>query len=183
MLVIAGYFFGGIALTCALSLLYYQARTGVPPMPANRREKTAAARFLKELDLPQNAVVCELGCGWGTLIHQLQGSCPELCYRGYEISVLPYLVSKLWFWRQENVMIYRQDFFKSSLEDADVLVCYLMRAPMKALERHIVDRCLPARGHRRLTLIALGFWLEGCDPMMATDFAPGVAVYQFGGES
>ena len=179
MLEVTGYFMVTLFGLAALSLLYYQVRTGVPPMPATFRERKDASKFLGELPLPSAAVVFELGCGWGSLLSHLSRRHPELLYVGFEISLIPFLFSKIRFWGKKNVEIKRADFLKSDFSEADVLICYLMRAPMKKLEHHIQSHCISIRKGRRLPLITLAFWLKNKKPLKTTSYEPGVAVYEF----
>ena len=179
MLEITENFMLTLVVLAALSLLYYQVRTGVPPMPSTFRERKTASHFLGELSLPSSAVVYELGCGWGSLLSHLRMRHPELRYVGFEISLLPFFFSKIRFWGDKKVEIKRADFLNSNFTEADVVICYLMRAPMKKLEHHIQSHCLSVRKGQPLILITLAFWLENKKPLSITSYEPGVAVYEF----
>jgi hypothetical protein len=179
MLEVTGYFMSTLVGLAALSLLYYQVRTGVPPMPATFRERKDASKFLGELSLSPSTVVYELGCGWGSLLSHLSRRHPELRYVGIEISLIPFFCSKIRFWGKKNIEIKRADFLNSDFAEADVVICYLMRAPMKKLEHHIQNHCLSIRKGRPLTLITLAFWLKNKKPLKTTSYGPGVAVYEF----
>src|SRR5580692_8941297 len=101
-----------IVLTLALSLLIFQAITGVPPMPSKSAEAADIISLLHQAHLPQNAIIYELGCGWGSLVIPLARAFPSARIRGIEISPLPYWVARFRTRNFPNVSLQRGNFFK-----------------------------------------------------------------------
>lgn len=57
-----------IVLALCLPLLLFQAITGAPPHSATRAEAATVVALLREAGLPEQAVVCDLGSGWGSMV-------------------------------------------------------------------------------------------------------------------
>ncbi|MCP5470121.1 MAG: SAM-dependent methyltransferase [Chlamydiales bacterium] len=86
----------------------------------------SSKKAIKQMvELAEGSVV-ELGCGWGGLAKALQKK--GLKVSAYEVSFLPYLVSKL-----RGVNVKRRDFFKEDLSSFDTVVCYLYPGAMRRL--------------------------------------------------
>ena len=82
--------------------------------------------------------IYDLGSGWGGLCRKLAASFPQAQVKGYEISPIPFLISKI-KWRK-NYTIHRGDIFKIDIKNADIIVCYLSPIHMKQLEETIKRR-------------------------------------------
>lgn len=124
----------GFFLLAALSILFYTLRTGVPPMPSNPFARRAIFRMIPDDAAPRT--IYELGCGWGGIAFELAARYPEARVVAIELSPLPWLVCHIrkLVQRRPNLTIRRSDFMRWDLSDGDLLVCYLMVVPMRALE-------------------------------------------------
>lgn len=92
--------------------------------------------LLDSLPKDQKGIIYELGSGWGTLIFPLAKQYPNCTVIGYENSPVPFLFAKGWlfFSRDTNLQIKRQDFFKADLKDASLIICYLYPGAMQSLK-------------------------------------------------
>lgn len=83
--------------------------------------------------------IYELGSGWGGFCRKLATAFPDATIQGYEISPIPFAVSKImqWFCFGVNYHINRGDFFEKNMADADVIICYLSPYHMQRFEREI----------------------------------------------
>jgi len=93
-------------------------------------------RLLKLADIKPGQKVYDLGCGDGRLIVAAaqKGAIAE----GFEISFLPYLLSKIRLSFQKNTINARiryKDFWQSNLNDADIVYFYLMPKIYPKLQR------------------------------------------------
>jgi len=122
-----------IVFALALSLLVFQFITGVPPMPSSRAEAANVVALLKQAGLAEQAIVYELGCGWGSLVTALARAFPNARIRGIEMSPLPCWVARLRTRKMPNVCIRGGNFFYCDLRDAQAVTCYLMIKPMPRL--------------------------------------------------
>lgn len=91
---------------------------------------SSAKAYQTMLMLTENTgqgAIYDLGSGWGTLALRAAARFPDRKVVGYELSLLPYLVSI--FLKQvygaNNLTLYRRDFMASDLSEASVLLCYL----------------------------------------------------------
>jgi hypothetical protein len=137
-----------LVLAAFALMLGYTIRTGISPVPTTPR--VAAEIFAAcppESLIPPEAgnVVYELGSGWGNLAMALAKRFPERAVVGYELSPLPWLVSRLLLRLRPrpNLALHRADFMAADLGDAALVVCYLYPGAMRRL-REKLERELPA---------------------------------------
>ena len=153
--------YAALALVVAgcLSLLLTQLRTGVPAMSASRAEALEVAALLKAAGLAENAVIYELGSGWGAMAGVLAEAFPRARIRGFELSPLPFWISRLRLRRHSHVHLMRRDFFQADLTQADAVVSYLMIRPMPKLAA-LMDREL----RPGTAVVSLAFWFRDRRP-------------------
>ena len=102
-------------------------------MPSSRAEAAAVVALLRQSGLADQAIIYELGCGWGSLVIALARAFPQARIRGIEMSPLPYGIARLRTRKWTNVHIRRGNFYHCDLHDAHAVTCYLMIKPMKSL--------------------------------------------------
>lgn len=144
------------ALAASGVTLAYAVTLGVPPVPARRTEVDAALELLQAESLSHGARVVELGAGWGGLALRVARALPHVQVVGYELSPLPYLVARLRASRVLNCNVYRRDFHRVDLGEADAITAFLMMRPMERLEAKF-DRELAAG----TPVVAIGFQMRG----------------------
>jgi hypothetical protein len=137
------------------SLIAFQMATGVPPLSSTSTEGADVVALLRRARLAEDAVIYELGSGWGSLVVALARAFPEADIRGIEMSPLPYWVSRLRTRHLPNVHLRRCDFYGCDLTDAQAVTCYLMMSPMPKLAE-LLDRAL-APG---TPVVSLSFWFR-----------------------
>lgn len=128
----------------AFSIVYWTLRLGISPMPTGSKTKKC---LLDALPSECTGKIVELGSGWGNLAWSLAKKYPHATVVGYEMSPIPYFVSKLCL-HAPNLHFERRDFFDVSLEDATLVVCYLYPKAMQRLkdkfERELVAAAIVA---------------------------------------
>lgn len=122
-----------VVLALCLSVLVFQGVTGVPPASSNATEAAEVVALLKHAGLGEQAIVYELGSGWGSLVIALARAFPKARIQGVEISPLPYWVARLRTRNMPNVFLRRGNFYDCDLSDAQAVTCYLMTRPMPKL--------------------------------------------------
>lgn len=148
------------------SILGFQMATGVPPLSSTTAEGADIIALLKRARLPEQAVIYDLGSGWGSLVISLARAFPMAQVRGIELSPLPYWVSRLRTRNLPNVQLRRGNFYGCDLPDAQAVTCYLMMGPMSKLAA-LLDRSL-APG---TPVVALSFWFRGREVVASLDNA------------
>jgi hypothetical protein len=127
-----------IAITLVLmvvsSIIIYSIYNGVSPMPTSRK----VTRALLEIAVSYrvSGTVFELGSGWGNLALLLARTLPACQVIGYENSTVPYLFSRViaMIFPAQNLHLIRNNFFRTSLSGADLVVSYLHPDAMKELK-------------------------------------------------
>ncbi|MGE0198488.1 MAG: SAM-dependent methyltransferase [Simkaniaceae bacterium] len=120
----------GIALLIVFLLLLFTLKNGISPMPTSPKVRMHLLSLLPDLE---EGTIVELGSGWGNLIFPLAKKYSKCKVIGYENSPIPYIFSSL-LNHAPNLKILRQDFFEKSLQDADLVVCYLYPKGMEQLK-------------------------------------------------
>ncbi|PAV26162.1 methyltransferase family protein [Tamilnaduibacter salinus] len=150
---------GSLSLLAVLSIAYSTVRTSVPPMPSSMRSRRVVLDLLAEYvpDQP-NVRLADLGSGWGGLAIPMARRFPQYRIEGYELSWLPWLVSRLMkaAFRLDNLTLHRRNFNRADLDHVGILVTYLNPNVMAQLKQRL-DR--PEQPRR--TLISIGFALPG----------------------
>ncbi len=125
------------------SLLYTTLRTGISPMPTSPKVLARLLHVLPTLN-PQGNIY-ELGSGWGTLTRALAKHYPQHTIIGYELSPIPYFVSKCITTTQKlhNVKLHRKDFHLEAWKDAQLVVCYLYPKAMQILKPELESKLRP----------------------------------------
>jgi len=144
-----------IVFALGLSLLVFQGITGVPPMSSSSSEATDVISLLKQAGLSDQAMVYDLGCGWGSLVIALARAFPDARIRGIELSPLPYWVARIRTRNLPNVFLRRANFFTFDLRDAQAVTSYLMTKQMPRLA-DFLDRTLKDG----TPVVSLTFWFR-----------------------
>ena len=145
---------GGVA-----SIVFHTLRTGISPMPTAPKVR----RHLLSLIPPeQEGTVLELGSGWGTLAFALADRCPRAQVVAFELSPLPYTLSRLRprLASRPNLRLVRQDFLRASFAGASLVVCYLFPGGMARLGPKLLAALPP--GAR---IVSSTFALRGWKPL------------------
>ena len=204
---------GILLVMLLLELAYGVYRHGIGPTPSGRAARDLIVQICRskqsmrdqsQIDLnpvhnpkqnpPQPLTIYELGSGWGglayTLVKSLSRQAPQqsISVVGYEITRMPYLVSKvleLIFQylhpHPEHRLRYNRDDLLVALkcaQDGDLLVCYLCPTQMMRISEYLRNaEHLPA-----LTLVSLTFALPDFTPSesytLPTFYRDQVYVYQ-----
>lgn len=84
--------------------------------------------------------IYDLGSGWGGLCRRLSKNFPNSHVQGFEISPVPYGISKI-FSVFQTYRIQRANLFEMDLSNADILVCYLSHYHMNKLADKLKAEC------------------------------------------
>lgn len=136
-----------VILLLGASLVVYTFVTGISPMPTSRKVgfkvQDAVDEAVASMEtLPQHA--CELGFGWGSLLVPTARRLPDLHWRGWERSPLPYWFTRVRVWAQlkpphrTRITCIRGDFLLDDLRNADLILCYLYPGGMNALAEKLL---------------------------------------------
>mgnify|MGYP002814730431 CR=1 FL=1 len=161
---------GGIAVLCLilLSLAHSTWRLKIAPMPSSPH---ARARIIELVTAQLSAApsneptVFELGSGWGGLAAAIASEIATTTrVRGYERSLVPYMVSRSLRQRPPALTFHRDDITTAieKVRSGDVLLCYLCPEQMQRVSDALRARL--AREPLSVTLISLTFALPDFSP-------------------
>jgi len=110
----------------------YSIGYGITPTPTSAIVEQEVIRLLPHV----GGEIVALGSGWGNLAFAIAKHYPNCKVIGYEISPLPFVVSKIvsYFAKLSNLTIKRVDFFRISLDKTSLVVCYLYPGAMVKLK-------------------------------------------------
>ncbi len=154
-----------VLLTGILLIAGYSLRIGVPPMSSSRAAREAVIALLPEtIDGP----IVDLGSGWGALTEALADRFPNNQVIGYELSPIPWAVSRLRLLirRRPNLTYRRRDFLRVDLSHARAVTCYLMIDAMKPLAGKLRTELKPGA-----VIVCNAFALRGWEPERALPVA------------
>lgn len=92
------------------------------------------------LDVDNNSVCYELGCGEASVLRQLRRKSKVAKLIGVERGVLPFLVAKI-LTKNKNIEIRFEDMFKTDISDATHIYLYTGTNAMKIFEKKIYEEC------------------------------------------
>jgi trans-aconitate methyltransferase len=130
------------AATALLLIVVYTVITGLTPVPTSRAARSA---LLAVLPPESSGTIVELGSGWGGLGLALAERYPVCRVYGYELSPLPWLISRVRqaLARRPNLALRRQDFFQVSLAHASLAICFLFPGGMERLKSKVQAELAP----------------------------------------
>jgi hypothetical protein len=122
-----------------LSALQRLVRGDAPFVPV---PTAALSEIAKALEINENSIVYDLGCGDGKVLVACSRIQPKANYFGYEISFAIFLLAWIRSFRQRKsskIKILRKNFFHEDFSGATHVFTYLMPKQMKKLEKKFED--------------------------------------------
>jgi len=112
----------------------YAGFSAAPWLPTRKKE---ISTLLNSIQIKNNEIVYDLGCGTGSILFALANKYPNAQLIGYEISILPFLIALsrkvVGGKKYTNVSIRFKNLFKQNLRDADVIIIFLLNSAYKKL--------------------------------------------------
>jgi len=105
-------------------------------MPSSSKAFNA---ILTLIDETGTGTIIDLGSGWGNFVLPLARRNPQRQVIGYELSLLPWLISTLLknILLLKNLTLYRKNFYTVNLPPASVIVCYLYPQAMSKIQQKL----------------------------------------------
>lgn len=124
-------------LIIVLLIVLSSLKIGISPMPSSKAAQKIILKYAKK---SKEETIIDLGSGFGSLAIFLAINLPNKKIIAYELSLIPYLISKFLksLFKIKNLHIYKKDFLKEDIKNA-TLVCYLYFKGMKKLEKKLFD--------------------------------------------
>jgi SAM-dependent methyltransferase len=98
--------------------------------------KSILAQIIEALDIPDNGLVYDLGCGDGRVLSHAARRHPQAKFIGVEKNFIPYWIAKCRTRKNSRITISKNDFFATDLSNASCVYVYLFPSLMpKLLEK------------------------------------------------
>ncbi len=98
--------------------------------------------FLDAVPMEANEMLVDIGCGDGRVLREAQRRYGVRAL-GYEVNPLAYILARLRTMRLKSVKVLCKNFWKVSINDADVVFCYLFPDVMKRLAQKLEKELEP----------------------------------------
>ena len=107
-------------------------------------KKSIIKKIIDNIELKNNAVICELGCGRAGFLHFARKKFPNAKIIGYEYALLPFLLAKIQnCFKKSKLDIKRNNIFKVDLSKTDLIYCFLSVKMMKLLKDKFLNELKP----------------------------------------
>jgi len=113
---------------------------GFAPFISTRKE--VINRIIERLNINDNTVIYELGCGRAGFLRAVRKRNTEIKLVGIEYSFFPYIVARIQNnFTKSNLKIIKENIFKADIGKANIIYCFLNRATMEALGKKFDMEC------------------------------------------
>ena len=99
--------------------------------------------IVKNLNLNNDSVLYDLGCGDGRVLRGVVNSNPNIRAVGIEKAFVPYLLARFHTRKNKNTQIRREDIFTTNTSDATVVFFYLFPGIPDKLMDILEKKCKP----------------------------------------
>ena len=139
-----------------LSFPILKAMFGAPFVPTPRK---TLARMFKVANVKSGQILYDLGCGDGRFIRVAARQYKAKAI-GIELNPLLYLYTKIRSWGEPNETILCKDFTKVDLNNADIIICYLIPQTMLKIEKKLKNEL-----KKGTKIISHGFKFKNWEPI------------------
>lgn len=120
--------------------------------------------IVKTLDLKPDDVLYDLGCGDGKVLLKVVQAYPFIKAVGVEIAFFPFLLAKFKTRNYPNVIIKRENIFKTNISEATHIFLYLYPKVIDELIKNIRQQC-----HSGVKIVSCDFSIQGETPTKIVD--------------
>jgi hypothetical protein len=105
-------------------------------------DKETINKILSEVQIPNGALIYELGCGRARFLRIAEKKLPESKFIGIENLFSLYFINAIKLKLQfSKIKLLKDDFLEVNLKDADLIYCYLNNATMEKLGEKFKQEC------------------------------------------
>ncbi len=152
-----------IAIILSIQFFYIALGGYAPIVPTKNK---VIKKILKEMSPKDGCAVYELGCGNAGFLRAAENKFPNIKKLvGIEYFFLPYLIGKIQTsLRKSKIKIIKKNFLRLSMEEADIVYCFLNKPMMVKLKEKFKKECRAGT-----QIISYKFNLPGLEPEKVVD--------------
>lgn len=99
--------------------------------------------IINSLNLTGDSVLYDMGCGDGRVLIKAVESEPSIRAIGIEIALIPYVLAKFYTRKYNQIVLRRENIFKTNIADATHIFLYLYPKVVSDLISNIKKQCKP----------------------------------------
>lgn len=129
-------------------------------------KRKVMAKIIDEIMISEGDVVYELGCGNAGFLRAVEKEYPKVKKLiGAELFLFPYIIANIQLSLQKTkIKIFKKDFFKMHLGEADIIYCFLNKKTMGELKDKFLQEC-----KKGTQIISYQFKLPELEPVKVVD--------------
>lgn len=105
-------------------------------------KKKVIKKVIDDMNVKDDAVIYELGCGSGYFLRQARKKYKNATLIGVEFSFVPYWIALLMnVLARSRITIIRKNYLDMDLSKADFIYCFLLVEPMQVLGKKFKKEC------------------------------------------
>ena len=131
--------------------------TNAPFIPTS---KEVIDNIIENLQLTQNSVLYDLGCGDARILKRVVELKPDVNIIGIEIAFIQYFLAKFYTRKNKQIKIRRENIFKADISDATHIFLYLYPKAVNKLIENIKKQCVQG-----IRIISCDFEIKSCKPI------------------
>jgi hypothetical protein len=124
-------------IVVAVLIFSFENRSKISATPTLPFIRTSIIDLIRSHGGSEPLRIAELGCGWGGLVMLLGRKFQNATIIGFELSPIPYFISRIAAIFNPRIKILNTDFFDYDWKQFNVLVCYLSPYHMEKIAEKI----------------------------------------------
>jgi hypothetical protein len=176
------YAFVGVVVFFLLGTMAITGYRGAPWVPTRKKDLD---RLISLAGIKDGDLIYELGSGDGRILFEIVKQY-SVDARGVEISLAPYLYSKMKSWITNTIIVHKmkgrvrikyQNLFQTNLSSADLVICFLMPKTIEKLEKKFASEL-----KKGAKVISYVFPMKSYLPVVVSkpdESSIGIYLYQF----
>lgn len=129
-----------LSIAMILGLILYIRDAVIARVPFVSSRTKVIPEIIKALNLQENSVVYDLGCGNGSILRAIRHKYPKVRLIGIEFGTIPYIIARF-LSIGRGIEIRFEDMYTTNIHDATHFYLYTGTEAMNKFEKKIFKEC------------------------------------------